>query len=335
MSSRGGTAEVDGQSADGARAPAQPSRLPGVPSRDDPELGPAGIADGREPAGAVVAGRRDDLAAVARNEGERVLDPVDPDPQQRPNVQPAAGRSAIARSGRCSKPAAPGSARHRRARNRKRPSAPRRGPAAEVGGLPVFREARPASLGVPAAALSESSSGAGWTVAETVSRPGDGVDSDAAVADRRIELLFWEGCPSNPEALELLRECARRARDRRRDRGPRGAHRRRGGAAPLPRLADDPRRRAATSTREARGPAGAQLPYLLSARRAGVARPEPPTTGGSPEMSTALAGRATFVRPPRRRRRRALARRATATPTCSSSCSPATTARTCSRGRAG
>jgi hypothetical protein len=25
------------------------------------------------------------------------------------------------------------------------------------------------------------------------------------VADRRIELLFWAGCPSYPEALELLR----------------------------------------------------------------------------------------------------------------------------------
>ena len=112
------------------------------------------------------------------------------------------------------------------------------------------------------------------------------------MADRRIELLFWAGCPSHPEALELLRGVLdERGIDAEIDvhevLTDAEAEQLRFPGSPTIRIAGrdiDPE--------GADGPAGAHLPCLLAARRAAVTRPEPPTAGGSPAMSLTLAERA-------------------------------------------
>ena len=58
-----------------------------------------------------------------------------------------------------------------------------------------------------------------------------------------IEFLFWDGCPSHPEARQLLDDVlAERGLDAEVE-VARGLHAGRGRGASLPRLADDPRRR--------------------------------------------------------------------------------------------
>ena len=109
--------------------------------------------------------------------------------------------------------------------------------------------------------------------------PGDRPVEDAVIERDggrvRVELLWWEGCPSHPEALEELPGCCARRAWTPSGRAVRGGERRAGASGALPRLADDPdrrRRRGAARRRRAVLP---DLPGLPPARRPALADTRP------------------------------------------------------------
>src|SRR5262249_17756264 len=110
--------------------------------------------------------------------------------------------------------------------------------------------------------------------------------------DTEDRALLLGRLPVASGGARAARGGARRARDRAGDRGARGVHARAGGGGVVPRLPDDPRRRARRRPRRRPRAARARLPRLSSPRRPPVARPEPRATGGGPDMSLALDQRA-------------------------------------------
>ena len=103
----------------------------------------------------------------------------------------------------------------------------------------------------------------------------------------RVELLWWEGCPTHGEAAELLRADPRRDRQGRRARRPaRGADPRRRRAARLPGLPDLPGRRPRPLP-DRRG-AGPDLPRL-PARRTAAAAPLPDAADLADRLRDVLA----------------------------------------------
>ena len=98
----------------------------------------------------------------------------------------------------------------------------------------------------------------------------------------KVELYFWEGCPSHPEALELLTQVlAERGLDasRRAARDPYAADAVEHAFPGSPTIRIDGRD---VDVEGAHAPACADLPGVPSARRSPVARPQPRATRGGP-----------------------------------------------------